>query len=34
VPDDEAAGWLSLDDEDFAAEAQAAMGGFLGRIAC
>src|SRR4051794_8140150 len=33
VPDGAAAGWLSLNDEDFAAEAQAAMGGFLGRVA-
>jgi len=33
VPDEDAAGWLSLTDEDFAAEAQAAMGGFLGKIA-
>jgi len=33
VPQDDAAGWLSLKDEDFAAEAQAAMGGFLGKIA-
>src|SRR5206468_632804 len=33
VPQEDAAGWLSLDDEDFAAEAGAAMGGFLGRIA-
>jgi 2-polyprenyl-6-methoxyphenol hydroxylase-like FAD-dependent oxidoreductase len=33
VPDQDAAGWLSLTDEDFAAEAQAAMGGFLGKIA-
>jgi 2-octaprenyl-6-methoxyphenol hydroxylase len=32
VPEDDAVGWLSLSDEDFAAEAQAAMGGFLGRI--
>ena len=32
VPEDDAAGWLSLNDEDFAAEAQAAMGGFVGRI--
>jgi len=32
VPDEDAAGWLSLNDEDFAAEAEAAMGGFLGRI--
>jgi 2-octaprenyl-6-methoxyphenol hydroxylase len=33
VPNDDAAGWLSLSDEDFAAEAAAAMGGFLGDIA-
>jgi 2-octaprenyl-6-methoxyphenol hydroxylase len=33
VPNEDAAGWLSLNDEDFAAEAQAAMGGFLGEIA-
>ena len=33
VPQEDAAGWLSLTDEDFAAEAQAAMGGFLGEIA-
>lgn len=32
VPDEDAAGWLSLSDDDFAAEAQAAMGGFLGKI--
>ncbi|MEO5774357.1 MAG: FAD-dependent monooxygenase [Sphingomicrobium sp.] len=32
VPRDDAAGWLSLSDEDFAAEAEAAMGGFLGTI--
>ena len=32
VPDEDAAGWLSLNDEDFAAEAEAAMGGFLGPI--
>jgi 2-octaprenyl-6-methoxyphenol hydroxylase len=32
VPDEDAAGWLALDDQDFAAEAQAAMGGFLGKI--
>jgi 2-octaprenyl-6-methoxyphenol hydroxylase len=32
VPDGDAAGWLSLSDEDFAAEAEAAMGGFLGKI--
>jgi 2-octaprenyl-6-methoxyphenol hydroxylase len=33
VPQEDAAGWLSLNDEDFAAEAQAAMGGFLGKTA-
>ena len=33
VPKDDAAGWLSLTDEQFAGEAQAAMGGFLGKIA-
>lgn len=33
VPRDDAAGWLSLSDADFAAEAAAAMGGFLGKIA-
>ena len=32
VPNDDAAGWLSLNDEDFAAEAEAAMGGFLGKV--
>ena len=32
VPEEDAAGWLSLNDEDFAAEAEAAMGGFLGKI--
>ncbi|MFL6759768.1 UbiH/UbiF/VisC/COQ6 family ubiquinone biosynthesis hydroxylase [Sphingomonas sp.] len=32
VPEEDAAGWLSLNDEDFSAEAQAAMGGFLGAI--
>ena len=32
VRQDDAAGWLSLSDEDFAAEAEAAMGGFLGKI--
>jgi 2-octaprenyl-6-methoxyphenol hydroxylase len=32
VPKDDAAGWMSLSDEQFAGEAQAAMGGFLGRI--
>ena len=33
VPNEDAAGWLSLPDEDFAAEAEAAMGGFLGKVA-
>ena len=32
VPEEDAAGWLSLNDDDFAAEAEAAMGGFLGKI--
>src|SRR5260221_4611394 len=32
VPQEDAAGWLSLNDEDFAAEAEAAMGGFLGKV--
>ena len=32
VPHDSAPGFLSLSDEDFAAEAEAAMGGFLGKI--
>src|SRR5215213_4416058 len=32
VPQEDAAGWLSLSDPDFAAEAEAAMGGFLGKI--
>ncbi len=32
VPHEAAAGWLSLNDDDFAAEAQAAMGGFLGKV--
>lgn len=32
VNQDDAAGWLSLSDQDFAAEAEAAMGGFLGKI--
>lgn len=32
VPEQDSSGWLSLSDEDFAAEAQAAMGGFLGKI--
>ena len=33
VPKDDTAGWMSLGDEQFAGEAQAAMGGFLGKIA-
>ena len=33
VPKDDAAGFLALSDTEFAAEAEAAMGGFLGRIA-
>jgi 2-octaprenyl-6-methoxyphenol hydroxylase len=33
VPEDDAAGWLALNDEDFAGETEAAMGGFLGMIA-
>ena len=32
VPEQDAPGWLSLDDEDFALEAEAAMGGFLGKV--
>jgi 2-octaprenyl-6-methoxyphenol hydroxylase len=32
VPKEDAEGWLSLTDEQFAAEAQAAMGSFLGKI--
>ena len=32
VPEEDAAGWLSLNDDDFAAEAEAAMGGFLGKV--
>jgi len=32
VPQEDAAGWLSLSDADFSAEAQAAMGGFLGNV--
>ena len=32
VPNADAAGWMSLSDEQFAGEAQAAMGGFLGKI--
>ncbi|QIK78685.1 UbiH/UbiF/VisC/COQ6 family ubiquinone biosynthesis hydroxylase [Sphingomonas piscis] len=33
VPEADAAGWMSLSDEQFAAEAESAMGGFLGSIA-
>ena len=33
VPQADAAGWLALNDDDFAAEAKAAMGGFLGDVA-
>ncbi|MEO8453760.1 MAG: UbiH/UbiF/VisC/COQ6 family ubiquinone biosynthesis hydroxylase [Sphingomicrobium sp.] len=33
VPSDDAAGWLSLIDDEFAAEAEATMGGFLGKVA-
>jgi 2-octaprenyl-6-methoxyphenol hydroxylase len=32
VPADNAPGWMSLSDDDFAAEARAAMGGFLGAV--
>ena len=32
VPNADGAGWMSLSDEQFAGEAQAAMGGFLGNI--
>ena len=32
VPNADAVGWMSLSDEQFAGEAQAAMGGFLGKI--
>src|SRR3954471_16283636 len=32
VPNKDATGWLALHDDDFAAEAEAAIGGFLGRI--
>ena len=32
VQQDDAAGWLSLSDADFALEAQSAMGGFLGSV--
>jgi 2-octaprenyl-6-methoxyphenol hydroxylase len=33
VPAGDAPGWMSLSDTDFAAEARAAMGGFLGEVA-
>src|SRR5690349_73977 len=33
VPEEDATGWLALNDDEFAAEAEAAMGGFLGKIA-
>src|SRR6185295_7070920 len=33
VPNEDATGWLALNDDDFAAEAEAAMGGFLGPVA-
>ena len=33
VPEEDATGWLALNDEEFAAEAEAAMGGFLGKVA-
>ena len=32
VPEQDAAGWLALTDEEFAGEAEAAMGGFLGAV--
>ncbi len=32
VPQEDTTGWLSLADEDFAAEARVAMGGFLGKV--
>lgn len=32
VPNEDATGWLSLSDEDFAAETETAMGGFLGKV--
>jgi 2-octaprenyl-6-methoxyphenol hydroxylase len=32
VPREDAAGWMSLTDEQFAREAQATMGGFLGKV--
>ena len=33
VPNDDATGWLALSDEDFAAEVEQAVGGFLGNVA-
>ncbi|HVL77809.1 MAG TPA: FAD-dependent monooxygenase [Sphingomicrobium sp.] len=33
VPNDDAVGWMSLGDDQFAAEARGAMGGFLGAVA-
>ena len=33
VLEEDAVGWLALHDDDFAAEAEVAMGGFLGKIA-
>ena len=33
VPEEDATGWLALNDDEFAAEAEAAMGGFLGKVA-
>jgi 2-octaprenyl-6-methoxyphenol hydroxylase len=33
VPQEDAPGWLALNDGDFAAEAEAAMGRFLGKVA-
>jgi 2-octaprenyl-6-methoxyphenol hydroxylase len=32
VPSEDESGWLSLSNQEFAAEAQAAMGGFLGNV--
>jgi 2-octaprenyl-6-methoxyphenol hydroxylase len=32
VPNEDTTGWLALNDEDFAAEAEAAMGRFLGNV--
>jgi len=33
VPEEDATGWLALNDDEFAAEAEAVMGGFLGKVA-